>query len=101
MTNRLAKKKPVTVETFQFKGQPISEWPVWALEAKSKGIIFDVVTFCIGERDKPQLRIKTLEGDHLCDFEDWVIKGVKGELYPCKPDIFELTYDLLGERHDR
>lgn len=37
--------------------------------------------------------IKTLEGDHLASFGDWVIKGVKGEFYPCKPDIFEKTYE--------
>ena len=37
--------------------------------------------------------IHTLEGDMRADPEDWIIKGVKGEFYPCKPDIFEATYD--------
>ena len=37
--------------------------------------------------------IPTLEGDHLAQVGDWIIKGVKGEFYPCKPDIFELTYE--------
>lgn len=37
--------------------------------------------------------ITTLEGDMLCSLGDWVIKGVKGEFYPCKPDIFEMTYE--------
>lgn len=37
--------------------------------------------------------IRTLEGDHLAEFGDWIIKGVKGEFYPCKPDIFEMTYE--------
>jgi len=37
--------------------------------------------------------IPTLEGDHLANIHDWIIKGVKGEFYPCKPDIFEMTYE--------
>lgn len=36
--------------------------------------------------------IKTLEGEHFASFGDFIIKGVKGEFYPCKPDIFEMTY---------
>lgn len=40
--------------------------------------------------------IKTLEGDHEARANDWIIKGVAGEFYPCKPDIFEKTYELVG-----
>ena len=39
------------------------------------------------------LKIKTLEGDMDVNFGDYIIKGVKGEFYPCKPDIFRLTYE--------
>jgi hypothetical protein len=39
------------------------------------------------------INIKTLEGTMRADIGDWIIKGVKGELYPCKPDIFEATYE--------
>jgi len=39
--------------------------------------------------------IPTLEGDMLASKGDWIIKGVKGEFYPCKPDIFELTYEKV------
>lgn len=39
--------------------------------------------------------IKTLEGDMIAEMGDWIIKGVKGEFYPCKPDIFALTYELV------
>jgi len=42
--------------------------------------------------DRNGLIIKTLEGQHIASVGDWIIKGVKGEHYPCKPDIFELTY---------
>ncbi len=41
--------------------------------------------------------IKTLEGEHLVTPGDWIITGVKGELYPCKPDIFEATYEKVEE----
>lgn len=41
------------------------------------------------------LVIKTLEGEHIATIGDYIIKGVKGEYYPCKPDIFEMTYELI------
>jgi len=40
-----------------------------------------------------RIEIKTLEGWMIGNIDDWIIRGVKGELYPCKPDIFEATYD--------
>jgi hypothetical protein len=43
-------------------------------------------------------QIVTLEGEHQCSIGDYVIKGVKGEFYPCKPDIFELTYELVEDK---
>ncbi len=43
------------------------------------------------------LSIYTLEGRMKADFGDWVIRGVRGEFYPCKPDIFEATYDAVEE----
>lgn len=44
--------------------------------------------------------IHTLEGDMLANDGDWIIKGVKGEFYPCKPDIFEATYDAVASNGD-
>ena len=47
---------------------------------------------------KPNLIIPTLEGDHLCSVGDFIVRGVKGEFYPCKPDIFQMTYEpVKGE----
>jgi hypothetical protein len=43
-----------------------------------------------------ELYIKTLEGVHHVSVGDYVIQGVKGELYPCKPDIFEMTYEVIS-----
>ena len=40
-----------------------------------------------------ELTIPTLEGDHIASPGDWIIGGIKGEFYPCKPDIFEMTYE--------
>jgi hypothetical protein len=45
----------------------------------------------------PHIDIATAEGTMTADPGDWIIKGVKGEFYPCKPDIFELTYDPVEE----
>ena len=44
--------------------------------------------------------IHTLEGDHTANPGDYIITGVKGEQYPCKPDIFAITYDIVSERSD-
>ena len=41
--------------------------------------------------------IDTLEGGHIVCPSDWIITGVKGERYPCKPDIFEMTYDAIHD----
>jgi hypothetical protein len=41
------------------------------------------------------MKIRTLEGEMTGSKDDWIIKGVKGEFYPCKPDIFEATYELI------
>ena len=44
-----------------------------------------------------ELIIHTLEGDMTASLNDWIIQGVKGEIYPCKPDIFEMTYEKVTE----
>jgi hypothetical protein len=44
----------------------------------------------------PVIRISTFEGEMTAQPGDWIIKGVKGELYPCKPDIFAATYEPVG-----
>ena len=44
--------------------------------------------------------IQTLEGEHLVRDGDWIITGIKGECYPCKPDIFEATYEPVEEPPD-
>lgn len=84
------RKKPVVIEAFQWTGGPNQpEDPVWACEAIRAGSVrFENV----GTPDAALL-IDTLEGTHRANQGDWIIRGVKGELYPCKPDIFEATYE--------
>ena len=67
--------------------------PDWFYEAIHSNTI---ITNGFGKftRDQPWVTIKTLEGLMRGDCDDWIIRGVKGELYPCKPDIFALTYEL-------
>ena len=79
-------KKPVTIEAIQWTGKNLRE----------------VITFTDGPSDNTEayadmvardgLKIYTLEGNLLANVGDWIIRGVKGEYYPCKPDIFEATY---------
>jgi hypothetical protein len=89
------RKKPVVVEAIRYTGmltcQEIYDWA---------GIPYEV-----GEEPKPKpfkfitgmIVIDTLEGFMTASPGDWIIKGVKGEFYPCKPDIFAMTYEPAPE----
>ena len=77
------KKKPVVIDAIQWTGNNIQE-------------ILDF-TFSTGiyvYKDSP-IYISTLEGTMKVSINDWIIKGVNGEFYPCKPDIFEATYEKV------
>ena len=76
------RKKPVVIEAFQW--DRLGEWPTWFSRA------VDEYTVIINGRT---CDIETLEGVHTAQHGDWIIQGVKGELYPCKPGIFALTYE--------
>jgi len=86
------KKKPVVIEAFQWTGDyKQKEDPEWMVEALQQGIVY----FKHLGTENVQLVIKTLEGDHIASRGDYIIQGVQGELYPCKPDIFEQTYEKI------
>ncbi|MCA1832580.1 MAG: hypothetical protein LC750_07585 [Actinobacteria bacterium] len=75
------RKKPVVIEAVQWQGTNPDE----------------VSAFCVAgwfDGNDQSFIIPTLEGDMRANPSDFVIKGVKGEFYPCKPDIFEATYDV-------
>ena len=84
------RKKPVVIEAVQWTGdKEQTEDPIWIVEAIHTGEVwFDRV-----ENEQVIMRIRTLEGIMDAKIGDYVIQGVKGEIYPCKPDIFELTYE--------
>lgn len=87
-----ARKKPVTIEAFQFHGMPLPpEIPSWLYKARQEGIVREHPT------DDRALVIKTLEGDHKAIPSDYIIQGVNGELYPCKKEIFEKTYEIVHD----
>jgi len=87
------RKKPVEIEALQWTGvnhRPMHDF----LEGKDKPLNTFGVNFYIDHsKVDGGLIIKTLEGEHLASKDDFIIKGVKGEFYPCKPDVFELTYE--------
>lgn len=85
------RKKPVAVEAFHwFEGAIPSGWMAEAIES-GKAII--------ATEKRPngvtEMRIETLEGWITASVGDYIIRGVKGELYPCKPDIFHMTYEAV------
>ena len=97
------RKKPVVIEAFQMTKErrwDNSEWPCWLHEAWNK-TFDDEGSLCvdpINNDNKEKLYINTLEGHHNIAWGDYIIKGVKGELYPCKPDIFEATYEEINTK---
>ena len=85
------RKKPVVIEAVQ--------WNQCAKRTAFPDWFWDVFAFRpeLMDAEKLTLTIPTLEGDMVAQDGDWIIRGVKGELYPCKPDIFEATYELVDD----
>ena len=80
-------KKPVTIEAVQLTDSNHSEIIQWLSS-------YNVESYTLESIDFPRLYIKTLEGVMKANVGDYIIKGVKNEFYPCKPEIFEMTYEL-------
>ena len=80
------RKKPVEVEAFQLNRKP---WPDWFYQAGVDGVV--TIEF---ENSGPRYAtIRTLEGNHRAEPDDYIIRGVKGELYPCKNSRFKENYE--------
>lgn len=99
------RKKPVVVEAFQMtlaNWRAVHDWPAWLLAAwrKNRGspgsFYFKREGWETDDGGSPYLA--TLEGQHQVTWDDWIIRGVQGELYPCKPDVFALTYEEVEEK---
>ena len=75
------RKRPVIVEAFRYWTDPRPEWFCDKVTTR------EIITF------ETHCEIRTLEGVMRGEVGDYIIQGVKGEIYPCKPDIFEATYE--------
>lgn len=82
------RKKPVIIEAVQFTGDNYDKCLEFTGLEPSDGVI-----------NNSDFIIQTLEGVMTASKNDWIIKGIKGEFYPCKPDIFEATYEEVTERN--
>jgi hypothetical protein len=86
------RKKPVVIDAWHFTEENRHvHMPDWLFEAMQKRTVWPGFDYENGSA--PIMSIVTLEGTMTASLNDWIICGVKGELYPCKPDIFEATYD--------
>jgi hypothetical protein len=85
------RKIPVVIEAMQYlREENISSLQDWFVRNNSgRKLIY--------YPDDNEYYIETLEGNHRLSKGDYVIKGIKGEFYPCKPDIFEQTYELVEQ----
>lgn len=86
------KKKPVVIEAFQLNDRGLirEDW-FWDAVSQNNIIIHNFGKY---NDEAAWCEIKTLEGTMTAKTGDYIIKGVKGEIYPCKPDIFEETYEV-------
>ena len=90
-------KKPITIEAVQYGRR--FDWPDWFHDAVSANTVVTHGTAKFAdETDLCFCEIKTLEGVMRCNEGDWIIRGVKGEMYPCKDEIFRLTYEPVVAR---
>lgn len=89
------RKKPVVIEAIKWTGDNLIELikfmncVIQEVDEKREYMLYEGAILV-----KDVLYIKTLEGEHIASVGDWIIKGIKGEFYPCKPDVFEMTYDF-------
>jgi hypothetical protein len=79
------RKKPVVIEAFRYY---VDDRPDWFCDEVSANRIITYETHC---------EIQTLEGVMRGEVGDFIIQGVKGEIYPCKPDIFKASYESVSE----
>ena len=84
------RKRPVVINAIQWAGRMADLDPLFQDGTTKRDRVF--MTLATGA-----LQIKTLEGTMECPIGSWVIKGVEGELYPCRNDIFHATYERVEE----
>ena len=86
------RKKPVEIEAVQYTGNNENEIMDFAGDARVRCVPMSMTL-------RPAITIDTLEGVMTASEGDFIIRGVKGELYPCKPDIFAATYEAVDSEN--
>jgi hypothetical protein len=89
------RKKPVVIEAFKFYVDGMPDW--FMDKVSSNDVILRNCNYNRYDITEAYCEIKTLEGTMIGSGGDYIIKGVQGEIDPCKPDIFEQTYEKVGE----
>lgn len=89
------RKKPVVVEAMQWNGNNLYECLCFMNCDKKQPEPYN-----ISHNAKNEIAIQTLEGTMIASVGDYIIRGVNGELYPCKPDIFEKTYEVVEDENN-
>lgn len=87
------RKKPVVIEAFKFYVDAMPDW--FTDKVVTNDIILRCCDYSRYDIDEAHCEIKTLEGVMVGSGGDYIIQGVNGEVYPCKPDIFEKTYEQV------
>ena len=87
------RKRPVVIDAVRFEGAVPDKPPSWLRDALDAGRVKFLEDGGSPTAPAPALCIHTLEGFMYADPGDWIVRGVKGEMYPCKPDIFAATYE--------
>lgn len=102
------RKKPVTIEAMLLDGSAADTHAVYQWVEKNTLGSFEPMAVIEGDEPYPEsgvsidprdgrMIISTLEGLHWADLGDWIIRGVAGEFYPCRADIFEATYEEVSD----
>jgi len=86
------RKRPVVIDAWQFNGEDRPDWPWWVKTHPDTASLYPV-DGPVGSLPCEAISITTLEGEMRANRGDWIIKGVSGELYPCKPHIFAEIYE--------
>lgn len=92
------RKRPVEIEAVRFTGDNHDEIAHFVMAEERRHDDDDISGEMAG--DNIHLTIHTLEGDMRADPSDWIIRGVQGEFYPCKPEIFSATYEAVDGSDD-
>ncbi len=93
------RKKPIVIEAFQMTKERRwnnVDWPNWLNQAWQKDPSEGAVWIDDNDPAGEKIVCGTLEGVHAITFDDYIIQGIKGEIYPCKPDVFEAYYEIVN-----